>query len=250
MLENPKVSIITPAHNAEKFLGDAVGSVLRQTYKNWEMFIIDDGSTDDTFACAKNFATGDSRIRAIKNEQNLGVAATRNRGVEMANGEYIAFLDADDVWCEDKLERQLNCLKKTESDLVYTGARCISDSGEFLDKVFKVPTNIDYASLLRGNDIVCSSVLIKTERIRCFPMQRSDLHEDYICWLSILKEGHIACGINEPLVLYRLTENSKSRSKFKSARMTWEVYKLMSIPLLKRSLYFVAYTAHGIRRYM
>lgn len=103
----PLVSVIMPAYNAEKYIEEAVSSVLSQTYKNWELLILDDCSSDCTAEIAEYFASLDTRIRLLRNPQNMGVAKTRNRGFDIAKGEWIALLDSDDVWHSDKLEKQL-----------------------------------------------------------------------------------------------------------------------------------------------
>lgn len=244
------VSVIMPAYNSGKYIVDSVETVIKQSFTNWELIIIDDCSTDNTFELLQPYIEKWQNIRYYRLAKHSGVAAARTAGSSKVKGEYIAFLDSDDLWHPDKLKVQLNCLIKKHADLIYTGARCINDKGELLDRYFKVPPSVDYSSLLLGNAIICSSVLVKTELIRRFPMQRSDLHEDYICWLSILREGHKAVGINQPFVFYRLAENSKARNKFKSARMTYEVYKFMGIPLLRRVLCFAAYAVHGVNRYL
>lgn len=244
------VSVIMPAYNSGKYIVDSVETVIKQSFTNWELIIIDDCSTDNTFELLQPYIEKWQNIRYYRLAKHSGVAAARTVGSSKAKGEYIAFLDSDDLWHPDKLKVQLNYLIKKHADLIYTGARCINDKEELLDRYFKVPPSLDYSSLLLGNDIICSSVFVKTELIRRFPMQRSDLHEDYICWLSILREGHKAVGINQPFVFYRLAENSRSRSKFKSARMTYEVYKFMGIPLLRRVLCFAAYAVHGVNRYL
>lgn len=246
----PLVSIIMPAYNSGKYILSAVDSVLEQSLTDWELIIVDDCSSDNTPELLQPCIDSCASIHYVRLSRNKGVAAARAEGIKIAKGQFIAFLDSDDLWHTDKLMSQIEYQKKKNADLVYTGARCISDSGDLLDRYFMVPSRVDYSSLLYGNDIICSSVLVRTELIRKYPMQRSDLHEDYICWLSILKDGYKARGINQPLVFYRLTHNSKSRSKLKSAKKTYEVYKFMGVPFLKRVICFCAYAVHGTNRYI
>ena len=243
------VSVVMPAYNSSRYILKSVETVLAQKFTDWELIIIDDHSSDDTSALVQPYLEKHPNIRYFLLEKNSGVAVARNEGVKRAGGKYIAFLDSDDLWHPEKLEAQLTHLEQTDADLVYTAARCIDDQGKMLDKYFKVPSKVDYSALLLGNDIICSSVLVKAELMRRFPMQRSDLHEDYICWLSLLKAGCKAFGLQEPLVFYRHTANSKSRSKLKSAKMTYGVYKYMGVPFIKRMICFAAYALHGFRRY-
>ena len=243
------VSIIMPTYNNSAFIPAAIESVLNQTVTDWELEIIDDCSNDNTSEVLQTYLERYPRIHYTRLHKNAGVAAARTEGVNKATGKYIAFLDSDDIWCPEKLEHQLRLQEASGADLIYTGARCMNHNGELLEKYFKVPAKVNYRSLLGGNDIICSSVLVKCEVIRQFPMKRSDLHEDYICWLSILKAGYTAVGINKPLLHYRLAKNSKSRKKLKSANKTYLVYKYMKVPLPVRWKSFFLYAIHGWKRY-
>ena len=244
-----KVSVIIPTYNSARFISAAVDSVLTQTEKDWELEIIDDCSKDNTREVLQPYLDKHPNIHYTRLRKNGGVAAARTAGVNRAQGEFVAFLDSDDIWQPEKLDVQLALQEASGADLIYTGARCMDHNGNLLDRYFRVPRKVSAKSLLSGNDIICSSVLVKKEVIQRFPMVRSDLHEDYICWLSILKDGYTAVGIDKPLVHYRLTENSKSRSKLKSAKMTYQVYKYMGIPTLRRWGHFAGYVVHGLKRY-
>ena len=244
-----RCSVIIPAYKCEGYIADCLASVQQQTIADIEILVIDDCSPDNMAEIVKRYAKNDSRIRYIKQDENRGVAAARNRGVSEAQGEWIAFLDSDDAWEADKLEKQLGVQENTGAELIYTAARCMSSAGDFTGRFFRVPEKIEYADLLRGNDIVCSSVLARRERLLKYPMERSDLHEDYLCWLRLLNDGCKAAGTDEPLVRYRLTEGSKSRNKGKAAKMTWETLKVMGVPFVKRCICFVGYALHGVRRY-
>lgn len=242
-------SVVIPAYGCEAYIADCIRSVQAQTTAAAEILVIDDCSPDNTAGIVAGMAEADSRIRYIRQEKNGGVAAARNRGAEEAKSEWIAFLDSDDMWLPEKAEKQLGLQETTGVKLIYTGARCMDETGALLDRCFRVPETVDYGMLLCGNDIVCSSVLVKRELLIKYPMERSDLHEDYICWLRILKEGEMAAGLIEPLTLHRLSPSSKSGNKLRSAAMTWGVWKHMGEPFLKRCNYFVRYFIHGMKRY-
>lgn len=242
-------SVIVPAYRSEKYIAACIASVQAQTFRDLEIVVVDDASEDYTGQIVQQMAKEDERIRYLRQEANRGVAAARNRGVEEAAGEWIALLDSDDVWLPEKLEKQLVLQQQSGAELIYTGAQCMDCDGRMQERYFRVPKQTDYKALLKGNDIVCSSVLVKREWLLKHPMERSDLHEDYLCWLKLLKDGCIAAGIDEPLTFYRLTEGSKSRNKGKAAKMTWETYKQLGLAWYKRCVAFAAYAIHGCKRY-
>ena len=243
------VSVIMPAYRCEKTVEESVRSVQAQTYGNWELIIVDDGSPDGTPDVLSRLAKEDPRIRVITLSQNEGVASARNHGAEAASGEWIAFLDSDDVWLPDKLERQLSLAEEKKAVFLYTGASCINERSEKTGREFSVPDVVTYRSLLYRTDLICSTVVMRKEFFLRHPMERSDLHEDYICWLSILHEGITAHGIQEPLILYRITESSKSGNKLKSAAMMWRTYQHIGLNPLHAVWCFINYGIHGVFRY-
>lgn len=242
-------TVIIPAYNCEEFLPACLESVCAQSMPNLEILVVDDGSTDGTAAVVTEFSKKDGRVKLLLQPTNLGVAAARNRGVREATGDYIAFLDADDLWLPEKLEKQLAFLNETKADLCYTAASCINDHGEALPNRFLAPETVTYRNLLKGNVIVCSSVLAKAVWLKKYPMEKGNFHEDYVCWLSMLKDGAKAVGITDPLTVYRFTSGSISRNKGKSAKMTWAVYQRMGLSLPTSIYSFCRYALHGIRRY-
>ena len=245
----PLCSIVIPAYNCEDTIEEALRSAMDQTLGEIEILVVDDASTDETGERVRHLAAKDSRIRLLHNEENRGVAESRNRGVDAARADWVAFLDGDDAWLPQKLEKQFRLQRETGAAFLYTGAICMNSRGETLERRFIPPERIDYRQLLRGNEIVCSSALARRELLLAHPMARSELHEDYSCWLQILAEGVTACGLPEPLLRYRLAAKSKSRNKLKSAHMTWQCYAYLGIPWLKRCGCFAGYVIHGLRRY-
>lgn len=247
----PKISIITPAYNCEKYLEEAVDSVLAQAYEDWELLIIDDCSKDATYLRMQELAKKDKRIRIFQNPHNSGAAATRNNGIRKANGEWIAFLDSDDLWRPEKLERQMAVLRKhPEASFMFTGSAFIEDDGMTIAHVLHVPEKINKRKLLGQNVISCSSVLIRKELMLEFPMPEEDgIHEDFATWLAILSKIPYAYGVDEPLLVYRRALASKSGQKNKSAHMNWQTYIKAGIPTGQRIFYMASYTVHGLYKY-
>ena len=187
------------------------------------------------------------QIRYVKNEKNLGVAQTRNKGVSLARGAYIAFLDADDYWAENKLTQQLAMLEQTGCVLCATARELIRPDGKSTGRVIPVPETITYRDLLKHNCINCSSVLMRREAALEFPMRHAqDSHEDYILWLQVLQKYGTAVGINQPLLYYTASDQGKSGSKLHSAVMTWRVYRHMGFGPVKSTLCFCSYALHGV----
>ena len=241
------VSVVMPAYNCQKYIQTAIKSVLDQSV-DLELIIVEDRSTDDTLKKINSFLP-DERIILIQNKCNLGVAASRNIGVNKASGKYIAFLDSDDYWTDDKLEKQLKIMENNNAVLSSTGRQIMDESGKLTDRYIGIPEKVTYKMLLRGNVLNTSGVMIRTDMAKKYPMTQEHLHEDYITWLSVLKEGYVAFGINEPLLKYRLMQGSKSGNKIKSAAMTFGVYRYMGYNIFKSLYYFLCYAINGVRKY-
>lgn len=248
-----KVSVVMPVYNGASVIRQAIDSVAVQDVA-LELIVVDDCSTDDTALivseCCKLWDTlSDKRLIYIKNKENMGAAASRNTGAAMAKAPWVAFLDADDWWTPDKLFRQMRLLEMTDCVLCCTGRELVNAKGESLNKVIHVKKHLVYKDLLYHNSITCSSVVVKTEVIRQFPMCYEDSHEDYITWLKILKKYEKACAVDAPLVKYRMSEGSKSGNKLKSAKMTFMVYRYMGFNMVQSVLMFISYAVHGVLKY-
>lgn len=241
------VSIIIPSYNAARYIEHTIMSALAQKVEK-EIIIIDDCSTDNTKNVLQKFLLQEE-IRFIFNERNIGVAESRNIGINLASGKYIAFLDADDVWLENKLEKQIKLLEKKEGVLCCTGRELISENGKILHKYVGVKEEITYNELMRNNSIACSSVVLLKEVAKEFMMCHDEFHEDYIMWLQILKKYKKAYGIDEPLLKYRLTQHGKSRNKFKSIYMTYGVYRYIGISSIKSIFYLINHLIQATKKY-
>lgn len=241
------VSVVIPAYNSARYISDAIESALIQDVA-LELIVIDDCSKDELGIYMLKYKD-DPRVRYMRNPVNMGVAKSRNRGVEEAKGEYIAFLDADDVWKEGKLRKQLALMNEKGTVFSSTAKEIIRADGSSIGHVVPVKEEYTYNDLLAHNSIVTSSVLVKTSVAREFPMSDDDCHEDYIMWLKILEKYTRGCAINEPLVKYRVSYNSKSGRKLKSAIMTYKSYRRMGFGHLKCLRHFVTYAFNGIKKY-
>jgi len=246
----PEISVIIPAYNAEKYLEQTVRSAIAQTYSDIEILIIDDCSMDQTFSIAQRLATEDARIRVLQNKSNQGVAETRNHGIAEAQGDYIALLDSDDLWEQDKLERQLALLQTTQADFSYCSYDFIDVEGGSLQRTYKVPTAIAFQGLLAENVIGCSTAMIKKDVMQAHPFSAGVHHEDYLLWLTLLQEGYRACGETDVLMHYRRLPTSRSGDKERAAKSRWLIYrKYLHLSLFESLWYFACYALRALRKY-
>lgn len=246
-MDKPIVSVIMPVYNCANTICRAIDSVLVQGIA-LELIIIDDDSQDGLEEQIAGYMDNPA-VCYVKNEKNIGAAASRNKGIQMASGEYVAFLDADDWWERGKLKKQISCIQRMKSVLCCTARELVTPEGRLTGRIIPVKESITYHDLLHHNSINCSSVLIKADVVKQYHMVHEDSHEDYILWLEILKKYQKACGINEPLLKYRLSAEGKSGSKVKSAGMTYKVYRYAGFGVVKSMWYFCCYAFHGIWKY-
>lgn len=242
------VSIITPVYNAGKFLEDTIKSVKSQTYKNWEMILVDDCSKDNSREIINKFEKEDRRIRYIKLDKNSGAAIARNTAIDNAEGRYIAFLDSDDIWKSDKLKKQIDFMENKDIGFSFTGYELMSENGNLLEKTIKVPDEIDYERYLKNTIIGCLTVVIDREKIGEFRMPDLRANQDMATWLYIMKDRNCkAYGINESLAKYRLVNGSISKNKFKAVKSVWNVYRnIESLSILKSSYVFLNYSINAV----
>lgn len=245
----PTVSIVTPVYNSEKLISETIQSVLNQTYEDFEMILIDDCSTDDSKMVIKNYCNKDKRIKYYKLDENSGPAVARNKGIELAIGRYICFLDSDDLWTDTKLEEQLAFMKKKDIGFSFTSYSLINEEGNDLNKIVKVPKEIDYEGLLKNTIIGCLTVIIDREKTGDFRMPLVRAGQDTATWLSILRKGYIAYGLEKPLGKYRIVKGSISHGKIKALRRTWNTYRNLEKLSLPKSIYvFIFYVFNAIKK--
>ncbi len=238
-----------PAYNAEKYIADSIASVLAQSFTDFELIVVNDASSDRTLEICRKFAASDGRIRIICNERNLGVSLTRQKGANAAAADLLCFLDSDDLWLPDKLEQQLAFHLNRECALSFTASSFIDEKNRPYAYILQVPATITYEQLLKQNLISNSSVMIERTIYLEHLILEDQLHEDFVCWLRILEDGYSACGLNQPLLVYRISAASKSGNKLKSALMTWRSYRASGLGFGKSLWNLCFYTVNGLKKY-
>lgn len=249
-MEKHLISIITPVHNSEKFISETIKSIQEQTYTNWELFLIDDCSTDNSVAIIKEILANDPRINLIKNEKNSGPAITRNKGIEAAKGDFITFLDADDIWFPTFLETSLKTCLDNNYEFVFSSYKRFDEELQPLISDFIVPEKVNYNQLLKACPIPCLTAFIDIRKIGKFYMPIMNKRQDWGLWLAILKKVDYAYGIQEPLAIYRMRKDSVSRSKRKLIPYVWKIYRdVEGFGVVKSSYYFFHWAFNGFKKY-
>lgn len=222
------VSIIVPVYNAEKFITATMDCVCAQTYKDWELLLVLDGCKDNSQGVIEEYiqSHGEDRIRMILQEGNHGAARTRNRGLAEAGGRYITYLDADDLWRPEKLERELAFAEEKKAAFVYTGYEFADENGVGLGKIVRVPETLNYKQALKNTTIFTSTVMFDTEKISKDQLEMPVIKsEDTALWWRVLRQGYVAYGLDENLVFYRRPAKSLSSNKFEAIRRIWGLYR-------------------------
>lgn len=245
---NYLVSVITPAYNSAKYIGECIESVLNQTYSNWELIIVNDKSTDNSQAIIEAYVEKDPRIKLLNQEKNMGVSAARNKALEGSKGRFVAFLDSDDVWDSRKLERQLEFMIRNNYGFTFTSYEIMSDKLVSKKKVIRVPQKVDYNQYLKNTIIGNSTVIMDTKLLGRISVEDGHL-EDVLTWMKYLRKGYIAYGLNENLARYRVTANSVSSNKFKNAiRYFYCLRKKQKLSLGKSIYCQIGYMFNAIRK--
>lgn len=248
-LIQPLVSIITPSYNASEYIVQTIASVIGQTFQNWEMVIVDDCSTDDTRDKVKQYAAKDGRIHLIELEENSGAAVARNHALQFAAGRYVAFLDSDDCWKPDKLEKQLRFMEENNYAFTFTAYEVMSHEGRRTGKQVAAPVRMDYHDLLKNTIIGCLTVMVDRNQTGSFEMPNIRTRQDLATWLLLLKKGYTAYGLNEVLAEYRTGNPSISKNKWKALKMNWFVYrKVENLNMAKAFWCFSHYAFHAVAK--
>ena len=246
------ISVIMPAHNSARTLESAAASVLDQTHENLELLIVDDASSDNTPEICRALAASDDRVRVISNTCNMGALRSRLKAAKEAKADWIAFLDSDDLWKADKLTKQLAVRDDAGCDIVYTGSAFMNESGQSYEWIMHVPDSTEYKKLLKQNIISNSSVLVNKDAFIRFAPDEGDnrvMHEDFACWLGMLRSGLTARGIDEPLITYRISKGSKSGSKINASSMNMNTYEYLGLGFFSRLYYQMCYSVNGLKKY-
>lgn len=240
-----KVTVVTPSWNSERYIEATIESVQAQTYTNWEMIIVDDCSTDATVEIVKKFSGKDSRIKVLIQPENCGAAKARTLSMLAGTGRFVAYLDADDIWKPDKLEKQTQFMKEKKCGFSCTSYEVINDAGQPLNKYVHMLPKVDYVGFLTNNLLQTVGIMVDTKIVdkKLLVMHDIRRRQDAATWLQILKEGYECYGLNEILAEYRRAENSLSSNKIKAARGVWSLYRDIEHLSLPFSCYcFVRYS--------
>lgn len=223
LYNNNTVSVITPVYNVVKVIGRTLDSIFMQNYKDMEIILVDDCSEDNSADIISLYAAKYPNIVYHRQEKNGGAAVARNTALMLAKGRYVAFLDSDDQWCEDKLVKQLAFMKEKDAAICCTAMDCIDENDEPLNSIRNVEERISYNFLLKNTMIATSTVLIDRNKTGNFQMPLRRGGQDYATWLMLMRNGTICYGLNEVLSHYRVMNNSLSSNKWKSIRQVWEI---------------------------
>lgn len=237
-MQKDLVSIIVPVYNNANFLNETIKTVSEQTYENWELIFIDDCSKDDGTKIIEKAIKENLKIKLIKLKENSGAAVARNTGIENAKGKYVAFLDADDLWEKEKLEKQIKFMQENNYEFTFTGYEFVNENGEKLNKIVKVPKSITYKQALKNTTIFTSTVIFDVEKLGKELIKMPNVQsEDTATWWKVLKARKVAYGLQESLSQYRRSNNTLSSNKMKALKRTWNLYRNVE----KLNVFYSAY---------
>jgi glycosyltransferase involved in cell wall biosynthesis len=235
----PLVSIITPSYNSANYIAETIQSVQNQTYTNWEMIIVDDCSSDNTEQVIHEIQQTDSRIHFFKLDQNSGSGVARNKGIESASGDYMTFIDSDDIWFPGFIEKSIETIINTKTPFVYSSYKRSNEDLEFVYSDFIVPQKVTYTDILKSNSISCLTAFVDIKTLGKKFMPKIRKRQDMGLWLQYLKEIPFAYGIKEPQAIYRIRENSLSRKKSDLLKYQWEFYREVEKLSVFQSVYYM-----------
>ena len=244
------VSIITPTYNSEKFIADAIQSVQKQSYANWEMIIVDDCSSDKTVEVIQNMMEDDQRIHLIQLHKNSGASKARNEAIKSIQGDYMTFLDADDIWFPDFIQNSINAIKETGIHFVFSSYRRSNENLEFVYSDFIVPEKVTYTDILKTNSISCLTAFLDVKELGVKLMPDIRKRQDMGLWLKYLKEIPFAYGIQKPQAIYRIRENSLSRNKKNLIKYQWQFYReVEKLNVFASAYYMLHWMYRGFMKY-
>lgn len=245
------VSIVVPVYNAAQFLDETIATTQNQTYKNWEMILVDDCSTDNSIEIIKKYQKDDTRIKLYQNKTNSYAAITRNKGIDESKGRYIAFLDADDLWKPTKLEKQLVFMQEKDCAFSFTDYEFADEHGNPNGKKVSVPVSITYRQALKNTTIWTSTVMLDTKKLTKQTIRMPNIRrgQDTATWWKILKIIPKADGVNEVLSYYRRTTDSLSANKLTALKRTWHIYRVVEkLGIIPSLYYFTCYVYNAVGR--
>lgn len=250
-MEKELISIIVPVYNAERFLKDTIETVKQQTYTNWELIFINDCSLDSSVEIIENEMRKNSKIKLLQLENNSGTAIARNTGIKEAKGRYITFIDADDIWNKEKLEKQIKFMQENNCAFSFTSYEFANEEGIGNGKIVRVPHKINYKQALKNTTIWTSTVMFDVKKLgkELIQMPNVKRGQDTATWWKVLKKIDYAYGIDEILSYYRRTNNSLSANKLIALKRTWNLYRNVEQLNVFYSFYnFCWYILNAVRR--
>ncbi len=236
-------------YKAEKYLADHLASVQAQTYDNWEHILVDDCSPDGSAALIKSFQERDQRIQYHRLEKNSGAGVARNKAIELAKGDYIAFLDSDDQWHPEKLEKQLSFMRENDYHFTFTDYDMVDEVGQKLSKYIKCKPLVTYKTALYKNPIGCLTAMYNVNFFGKQYMHSIRKRQDYALWLKLLKKvnGH---GLNECLASYRTGNESISANKLDLLKYEWKIYReVEGLSFFKSAFYLLSAVVLKLKSY-
>jgi len=249
-LKNAKVSIVTPLFNSEHYVEETIKSVLEQTHENWEWVIVDDMSIDNSYKIVHAYASKDNRIILLRNRQNLGAALSRNIGIIAATGQFLTFIDSDDLWFPEFIENSLKTVNDLQCGFVFSSYERWNETMTRKYDTFIVPKKINYTNLLYTCPISCLTAFIDIHKYGKILMPNIKKRQDFALWLEYLKIIPFAVGNKKPLAKYRIRENSLSRRKSKVISYQFNVYyNHQKLGLLKSVFFLVCWAVNGMKKY-
>lgn len=250
--KNGLVSIIVPVYNVKNYIIETMDCVRAQTYQQWELLLVEDGSTDGTQDIIAEYLqqTNDERIRLFLLPENIGAARARNYGLEKAQGRYIAYLDSDDIWMPEKLEHELAFMEENQAAFVFTGYEFADETGRGTGKVVRVPKTLSYKEALSNTTIFTTTVMFDTDKIAKENLEMPVIKsEDTALWWTILRSGYTAYGLDENLVKYRRAGKTLSSNKIEALRRIWNLYrKVAKMNVLQSAYYFCFWAVRAVMR--
>lgn len=238
-MKSELISIIMPTYNCAKFIKETIQSVINQTYENWELVIVDDCSNDNTEEIVANF--NDKRIKYHRLEKNSGAAVARTTAMKMATGNYMAFLDSDDLWKKDKLEKQLDFMKKNNYNFTCTAYEQIDEEGHKLNKTIKTKKKANYNRILLDCPVGNSTVMYNVDNLGKFEVPNIRKRNDDALWLQILKKEKFIYGMPDVLMEYRIRNNSISSNKLSLIKYHWQLYREIEHLSVIRSAFHICW---------
>jgi teichuronic acid biosynthesis glycosyltransferase TuaG len=246
----PLVSIITPSYNSAKYIAETIQSVQNQSYDNWEMIIVDDCSLDNSEEVIIEIQKTDSRIHFFKLNQNSGSGIARNKGIEKASGDYMTFIDSDDIWFPKFIQNSIEAIQTSKAPFVFSSYRRSNEDLEFVYSDFIVPQKVTYTDILKSNSISCLTAFLDIKTLGKKFMPKIRKRQDMGLWLQYLKEIPFAYGIQEPQAIYRIRENSLSRNKSNLLKYQWEFYRDVEKLNIFQSIYYMLHWMYrGFMKY-